>query len=173
MTQRATDAKRTVDKMDRLATALERLPERLRLVMESAARVYAGKPVTRAGKVVSARGSIVGRHFSGTNATRYEALDPEYAKAKAKKFGTKPILVRTGDLKRSIVGRGTIMATSRGFRISWPDSTGYGRYHMNGEGVPRRDFITPNAADLLELRAVVQRMVTEEVVQLKRIMAYG
>jgi hypothetical protein len=95
---------------------------------------------------LSGQNSVL-RRFTKSNTHGFAPLNPRYAKAKRRRFGVKPILVRTGML-REAVRRSGLVTVQRGrarvvFRL--PD---YGRFHEQGTArMPRRSPVQPNAED--------------------------
>ena len=161
------------------------LPKLAREAMEDAARAYAGI-VARPGRsgVSSWQEGIVQRRFTASNNHAFQALSDKkrwitvrrksdgrwirfeadgYATWKRKRFGSKPILVATGKLReslhRAVVQR---VGDNVSLRFSVPD---YGRKHHDGNGVPRRSPVQPNAEDraLVKARAKMAMEILVEV----------
>lgn len=72
----------------------------------------------------------------------WRALSPGYAAWKLKHYGPKPILVRTGAMKSSLMmrGRGNILRAYKA-RGEFGTSIPYMTKHQRGEGVPRRQVL--------------------------------
>ena len=136
------DLKRISKKMRDLARAIDAAAAR------EIGDVYAGNPVRDGkGKTVASRGGIIAKHFS--KGAKYKPLSSDYAAWKAKKFPGRPTLVRTGRLKGSVVGKGTVTLNPGGVKVKFSSVPEYGR-HLLAE----RNWIRATAADKAELRSV-------------------
>ncbi len=78
---------------------------------------------------------------------RWQPLSSKYAEWKEKRYPGQPLLVRTGDLKDSMISkgaRGNITAISKGGAI-FGSSISYGIYHdKGGQKIPKRNFSEPS-----------------------------
>jgi hypothetical protein len=144
----------------RAATAaafLRRIPQLADMALLAAAGEYAGVPTGAGGVSAAASEGIVQRRFTRGNAHGWAPLSPAYAEWKARRFGSEPILVRTGALRRSLsaarvlrLGRGRVRVV---FRV--PD---YAEHHHRGGGrLPRRSPVEPSADDRAAVRAAARR----------------
>jgi hypothetical protein len=116
-----------------------------------AAHDYAGNKIGSAGGGTVSQGAegIVGRRFRGAGNGRFAPLSTSYATWKAKRFGKKPILVRTGTLRDSVVGHGRVRLLSGTLIEIIFTVPKYGKYHHDGEGdLPKRSPVEPNAQDI-------------------------
>lgn len=77
--------------------------------------------------------TLMRKHFASGNSFRYgyKGLSPAYIKQKLKKYGLKPILVATGELKEAVLSTWDIHRVGNRYAISWsvPD---HGVYHITG-----------------------------------------
>lgn len=130
-----------------------------------AARVYAGIPTSGTGRLVnSAKQAIVADHFRRGNARRYgwPSLSAKYKAYKARRFPGKPDLVRTGLLRASIVGKGTVSRVGRMVRIRWSSVPDYAHH------VKRiRDFVKPDKQDKIEISLAAQRYIDSKVAAMR------
>ncbi len=115
---------------------------------------------------------FVDAHFTRNNVARYgfPPLNPEYAKWKARHYGMKPILVRSGDLRRAVDSKShlvsirgaTVVAIFRGL----PE---YAIYHHKGEGkLPMRSPVNPSVGDremvVAQAKAYLERITAAKLI---------
>lgn len=142
-----------------VADLIRGLPGLALQAMLRAGHDYAGNKIGSAGGGTVAQGSdgIVGQRFRGAGNARFAPLSSQYAAWKAKRFGKKPVLVRTGGLRESIVGHGRVRLVGTLVEIVFTVPS-YGRYHQEGAGdLPRRSPVDPNEADMAAVRKSAQR----------------
>ncbi len=114
---------------------------------------------------------LVDAHFTRSNVVRYgfPPLNPEYAKWKARHYGNKPILVRSGAMRKSVDSKqhlisirgATVVALFRGL-------VDYAIYHHTGEGrLPERSPVKPNAEDreavIVQAKAYLARVTGQKI----------
>lgn len=81
---------------------------------------------------------------------RWPPLNKKYATRKRKKYGEKPILQATGNLKKSMTEKGALgnINITRKFRASFGSSIDYGNYHDDikepRSKIPLRNFSLPS-----------------------------
>jgi len=120
------------------------------------------------GNVEGATGnaSVIGKHFNINNVINYEyeALNPVYAAWKKKKYGKKPILVRTGAMKKSSLDAKTTRIGPGKFMIEAKDPVTYAKYHEVGNNkLPKRAVWTMNTKDRKETRKFAQQVLNDKV----------
>ena len=133
-----------------MAEFIRSLPDLALKAMVKAGHDYAGNKIGSpgGGTVAQASEGIVGRRFEESGNKRFATLSARYAAWKAFRFGQKPILVRSGKLKKKIIGHGKVRLVGTMVEIvfSVPE---YGVYHQKGEGrLPKRSPVDPNASDI-------------------------
>jgi len=111
----------------------------MRLVVIQAILKYSGGEFTGKGSkgrvTQEASGTIIASHFTSGNAGIYPPLSPQYLLWKIKKVGKQPILVFSGAMKKSIVGKGKIWAMGKStFKLTFPSAPDYAKYHTGGVG---------------------------------------
>lgn len=110
---------------------------------------YAGNTVPdKNGLPKSSRtGASIAQKFSKGNQARYgwPALSPDYAKRKAEKFPGRPMLVQTGELKKSVIGRGAVSLSGDTVSVTFTVPS-YGVDHLK-----KRNWLKPSPAELLAL----------------------
>jgi len=80
-------------------------------------------------KNTPAKSTIISGHFTKGNSKFYPPLEPSYEKSKKKRVGKKPMLVFSGQMKKSIVGRAVIMPKGRdGFKVTFPNAKSYAKF---------------------------------------------
>ena len=112
--------------------------------------------------------SPIGRHFNRNNAQNYgfAPLSPEYAAAKKKKYGNKPILVRTGLWKKQAL-QGSVKKTAKGVVLKPNNPPPYAKYLEHGtEKMPARPAYTVNAEDEINLQGFIDRVVQDTFAEL-------
>ncbi len=83
-------------------------------------------------RVVPASSTIVNSHFTSGNSAFYAPLNPVYAARKFKSVGKKPILVFSGDMKKSIVGRAQTFYLGGGrYRMTFKQAVPYAKFHSD------------------------------------------
>lgn len=87
---------------------------------------------------------LMKKHFAFGNAQRYgyKGLTPAYARQKMRKYGLKPILVRTGELKDDVLNTWNVTKIGNRYRISWIVPH-YAKYQVKGG----RDFRKPSQTE--------------------------
>ena len=141
-----------------MAEFIAALPTLALQAIRRAGNDYAGNKIGEAGGTVSqgAEG-IVGRRFRGAGNKRFVPLSPAYAAWKAVRYGKKPILVRTGTLRDSIIGHGKVRLVGSVVEIIFTVPE-YGSYHQKGEGhLPKRSPVDPNAEDMAAVQKSAAR----------------
>lgn len=131
------------------------------------AAAYAGIPVTRGGTQAASKEGIIAAHFKRGNKAKYAwpPLAKEYAKRKRKQFPGRPMLVRTGALKESLLGHGVISKVSRGvFRLRWYNVPAYHKHLTTGG----RNPIKPQGPDLPRIVKAAQQFIQSKIKALKR-----
>jgi phage gpG-like protein len=139
---------------------LRSIPAIITAAVTNAAKEYAGVPIESGGVSAASREAGVGRHFTRTNVARYgwQPLAPDYAVWKAKRFGAKPVLVASGTLKASILGRATVTVAGPGrLVVRFGQAVDYAQYHQDGDGVPKRSPIDPNPDDIAAIKAAARK----------------
>ena len=125
----------------------------MRLVIIQAILKYSGGNFTGKGSkgrvTQEASGTIINSHFTKSNAGRYPPLSEAYLIQKIKKVGKRPILVYSGDMKRSIVGKGKVWAMGNNvFKLTFPNVVPYAKHHTGGMGkLKKRHPTALNAKD--------------------------
>lgn len=96
---------------------------------------------------------------------RWSALSPKYALWKRKHFPGKPLLVRSGDLKNSMItkgARGNITLIGRNSAV-FGSSISYGAFHDDGtRTLPKRNFSEPSERRFNIWRRDLEKGVTEQ-----------
>ncbi len=115
---------------------------------------------------------IVDAHFTRSNESRYgfPPLTTEYAIWKARHYGNKPVLVRSGAMRKSIDSKAhlisirgaTVVALFRGL-------VDYAIYHHEGSGhLPKRSPVQPNQEDrelvIIQARAYLSRVTGQKII---------
>ncbi len=115
---------------------------------------------------------FVDAHFTRSNTERYgfPPLNPEYAKWKARHYGSKPILVRSGSMRKSVDSKAhlvsikgaTVIALFRGL-------VPYAIYHHEGAGrLPKRSPVQPNNEDremvIAQAKAYLSRVTGQKFI---------
>ncbi len=115
---------------------------------------------------------FVDAHFTRTNAERYvfPPLNPEYARWKKKHYGNKPILIRSGHMRKTVNSKAhlitirgaTVLALFRGLAE-------YAIYHHKGEGnLPMRSPVMPSLEDremvIAQAKAYLARVTGQKIV---------
>ncbi len=78
----------------------------------------------------------------------WAALSPEYAKWKARHFGGKPILQRSGALMASLTSRGSVVQNMSPAALTLGSVVPYAKYHQSGTSrMPARPLIRFEQAD--------------------------
>jgi len=88
------------------------------------------------------------RRFTKANTHGFAPLSPPYKAWKLRRFGAKPILVRTGMLREAVRRSGRVTLVGRGKALVVFNLPQHGRFHEEGTGkMPRRSPVQPNAED--------------------------
>ena len=149
----------------RIAQKIRATGEEITQARRALGNAYAGNPV-RSGDGIPAsarQDSILGRHFSKGAATRYgyPPLSDAYAKRKAKQFPGRPQLVRTGLMKSTLVGHGSV-STGKGFtKVTFPGAVDYAKFHLQEPGA--RNFLKPNSQDVDDMRELLSKFIRKIV----------
>lgn len=103
---------------------------------------------------------------------RWSPLNKEYAKRKFKKYGKKPILQATGELKKSMTEKGAVgnINITKRFSAKFGSSVDYGNYHDDIEQprskIPLRNFSLPSKSTY----GTWEKIISSDIeAQLKRI----
>jgi phage gpG-like protein len=95
----------------------------------------------------------------------WRALSPKYAAWKAKNYPGKPIMVLTGDLKKSLTSRGGNHYEKIGrqeLEIGTKDKLGI--FHQKGAGrLPVRKLISPTPRDISEWVQITRSFIIEKL----------
>lgn len=96
---------------------------------------------------------LIADHFTSGNQFRmgWPPLTPEYAARKARRFGGRPMLVATGDLRNSVVGKFDVKTDRRRnnpVRLVFNQMVDYGEY-VNEV----REFLSPSPEDWVKIQA--------------------
>lgn len=86
--------------------------------------------------------------------TRWTPLSPAYAAAKFERWGARPILQASGQMRRAFSNperRATPRSLTLTFDDSGPQHGEIAQYHQEGQGVPRRPIIGDRLPPLAEL----------------------
>ncbi len=114
---------------------------------------------------------FVDAHFTRSNVERYgfPPLSPEYAKWKQRHYGNKPILVRSGDLRKSVDSKAHLISI-RGAKVValFRGLMDYAIYHHEGDGVPKRSPVEPSVGDrelvIEQAKAYLSRVTGQKIV---------
>lgn len=140
-----------------VADLIRAVPNLALQALVRAAHDYAGNKISGGGTVSQGAESIVGRRFKGAGNARFKPLTKQYAEWKALRFGKKPVLVRTGILRESIIGHGRVRLVGAMVEIVFTVPE-YGKFHHEGKGrLPKRSPVEPNASDIVAVQASAQR----------------
>lgn len=137
-----------------MATAKEVAEVMNRSFVQAIIQYGGGSVKTEKGsRVVKTTGvATLNSHFTKGNSAIYAPLSPAYAKTKLKKVGPKPILVFTGAMKKSLVGKGKIFFIGNGtYKMTFPKAVPYAKFHAEGQrfktGLPKRHPTEPTKKD--------------------------
>lgn len=101
------------------------------------------------------------RQFSsegGYGSAGWSPLSPRYAAWKARHYPGAPILVRTGELRRTLTEGPEVRVIAP--HDAWIGSAvPYGRFHQAGDGVPRRRPVEMPESERREWVRIVQRFL--------------
>ena len=105
--------------------------------------------------------SSQGAHGSGG----WAALNPRYAAYKAARYGVKPILQRTGELKASLTeNTGKSVREMRPLEFQYGTRVPYAGFHQSGTNrMPRRKLIDLTEADKRDIMRTIQRYLVSVV----------
>lgn len=94
----------------------------------------------------------------------FKPLAPKYKRAKARKVGVRPILVRSGRMVRSLSGGSGRHRVIRAFRMEFGSRVEYSGYHADGtRAMPQRDFIGWSEAELDEAEILITNMLADQL----------
>ena len=117
--------------------------------------------------LVEARG-VLRDAFESEGATgqsgRWPALDPSYARWKARKYPGAKILERTGRLRASLRSSSEQTVTSEPQKLTIRSEVPYGGYHQRGIGQKRRPPWSPTRADANRIVSAITREIRRRLV---------
>lgn len=130
---------------------LEQIAEIQRLAFEHALIKYSGGQIVTPSKRKPRKNSGDARlnsHFTRSNSKMYPPLSEPYATRKRKVYGNKPILVASGRMKKSLVGRAKIFRSRDRYRMTFPNATAYAKYQESMGRPPTK----PNKTDMVNIK---------------------